>query len=49
MKLAVVTYPDSERRDPSLATDVELVCASILYADEMHRDLIRWYAGRVCE
>jgi hypothetical protein len=35
MKLAVVTHPNSGRSGPSLATDVELVRASILYADEI--------------
>src|SRR5512142_3052128 len=35
MKLAIVTYPASGRDGPLLAKDVELVRASILYADEI--------------
>jgi hypothetical protein len=35
LKLAVVTYPGLDTDGPSLARDVELVRASILYADEI--------------
>lgn len=35
MKLAIVTYPVWDRGGPALAKDVELVRASILYADEV--------------